>query len=104
MGTFGEYAVTIGLVMFAFSTALAWSYYGDRAIVYLIGTRWVLPYRICYVLGFFLATIADTSLVWLISAITIALMTLPNLIGIFLMRKEMKSMAKVYWQKRHETE
>ncbi len=39
--------------MFAFSTALAWSYYGDRAIVYLIGTRWVLPYRICYVLGFF---------------------------------------------------
>jgi AGCS family alanine or glycine:cation symporter len=52
-----------------------------------------------YVLGFFLATVADTSLVWLISAITVALMTLPNLLGIFLMRKEVKAMAREYWDK-----
>ena len=99
LGVFGEYVVTIGLVMFAFSTALAWSYYGDRAVTYLVGSRWVTPYRLLYVVGFFLATVADTSLVWLISAITVALMTLPNLIGIFLMRKEVKNMAAEYWQK-----
>lgn len=99
LGVFGEYAVTIGLVMFAFSTALAWSYYGDRAITYLFGTQWVLPYRLTYVVGFFVATIADTSLVWLLSAVTVALMTLPNLIGIFLMRKEVKQMTQDYWNK-----
>ena len=99
LGTFGEYAVTIGLVLFAFTTAVAWSYYGDRAVTYLFGTRWVLPYRISYVLGFFLATIVDTSLVWLVSAITVALMTLPNLFGIFMMRKEVKQMTQDYWGK-----
>ena len=96
-GVFGEYVVTIGLVMFAFSTAIAWSYYGDRSITYLFGTRWVLPYRIAYVLGFFGATVVDTSLVWLISAVTVAMMTLPNLIGIFLMRREIKQMTQSYW-------
>ena len=99
LGTYGEYLVTIGLVLFAFSTALAWSYYGDRAVVYLVGTRWVMPYRLLYIGGFFVATIADTSLIWLISAITVALMTLPNLIGILMMRKEVKQMTQTYWQK-----
>jgi AGCS family alanine or glycine:cation symporter len=100
-GIFGEYVVTVGLVLFAFSTALAWSYYGDRAVTYLWGTQWVTIYRVAYVGGFFLATVADTSLVWLISAITVALMTLPNLLGIFLMRKEVKEMTSAYWRKTH---
>ncbi|MEM7099819.1 MAG: sodium:alanine symporter family protein [Pseudomonadota bacterium] len=103
LGVFGEYAVTIGLVMFAFSTALAWSYYGDRAITYLFGTRWVMPYRLTYVAGFFIATIADTTLVWLLSAVTVAMMTLPNLIGIFLMRAEVKQMTNDYWNKLNES-
>ncbi len=97
LGVFGEYAVTVGLVLFAFSTAIAWSYYGDRAVTYLVGARWVLPYRVTYIAGFFIATIADTSLVWLISAVTVALMTLPNLIGMLLMRKEIKEMTTTYW-------
>ncbi len=99
LGVFGEYAVTIGLVLFAFSTAIAWSYYGDRAVTYLLGARWVLPYRVVYVLGFFTATITDTSLVWLISAITVALMTLPNLVGLLLMAKEVKAMTGDYWRR-----
>ncbi len=99
MGEFGQYAVTIGLVLFAFSTALAWSYYGDRGMTYLFGLKAVLPYRIVYVLGFFAATIVDTSLIWLISAVTLALMTLPNLLGLLLMRKEIKSMTNEYWRK-----
>lgn len=97
LGTFGEHIVSIGLAMFAFSTALAWSYYGDRAMTYLFGSRSVLPYRLLYIIGFFLATIVDTSLIWLISAVTIALMTLPNLVGIFLLRREVKQMTGEYW-------
>lgn len=99
MGDFGEYAVTVGLVLFAFTTAIAWSYYGDRAVTYLVGTRWVTPYRMLYVVGFFTATVADTSLVWLISAVTVALMTLPNLIGISMMAKEIKQMTNEYWRR-----
>lgn len=99
LGDFGQYAVTIGLVLFAFSTALAWSYYGDRSITYLFGVDWVMPYRIVYVIGFFLATVVDTSLVWLISAVTLALMAIPNLIGILLMRKEVRQLTDDYWSK-----
>ena len=95
-GEWGQYAVTIGLTLFAFSTAIAWSYYGDRAITYLVGTQWIMPYRALYVVGFFLATIVDTSLIWLISAITLALMTLPNLVGLVLLRREIRSELQSY--------
>ena len=96
-GDYGQYAVTVGLVLFAFSTAVAWSYYGDRAITYLFGTRWVMPYRALYVLAFFLATVLDTSLVWLVSAVTLTLMALPNLLGIVLLAREMKATVREYW-------
>lgn len=97
-GDFGKYIVAIGLVLFAFSTSVAWSYYGDRAMTYLFGVRSVLPYRVVYVLGFFIAAIADTSLVWLVSAITIAFMTIPNLFTILLLRREMKDIIADYWR------
>ncbi len=97
IGDAGQYAVTLGLVLFAFSTAIAWSYYGDRAITYLLGDWAAMPFRVVYVFGFFLASIADTSLIWIISAITLALMTLPNLLGMMLLRKEMKSEVENYW-------
>lgn len=98
-GGFGQYIVSIGLMLFAFSTAIAWSYYGDRAMTYLLGPKSVLPYRIVYVLGFFTAALADTTVVWNVSLITIVLMTVPNLVGILLMRKEMKSTVREYWEK-----
>ena len=97
-GDYGKYIVSIGLVLFAFSTAVAWSYYGDRAMTYLFGVKSVLPYRLLYVLGFFVAAIADTSLVWLVSAITIAFMTIPNLFAIVMLRKEMKEIVADYWR------
>ncbi|MDP6377517.1 MAG: sodium:alanine symporter family protein [Pseudomonadales bacterium] len=97
LGDWGQYVVTVGLALFAFSTAIAWSYYGDRAMTFLFGVQTVMPYRMVYVLGFFCATIIDTSLIWLISAVTLALMTLPNLIGLVLMRKEVRSLTRDYW-------
>lgn len=96
-GDYGQYIVAIGLVLFAFTTAVAWSYYGDRAMTYLFGTSSVLPYRVLYVVGFFVAAIVDTSLIWLVSAVTIALMTIPNLIAILLLRSEMRDTIEEYW-------
>ena len=98
-GDYGQYIVSIGLMLFAFSTAIAWSYYGDRAMTYLFGTKSVFPYRVVYVLGFFYAALADTTIVWNISLITIVLMTVPNLVGILLMHKEMKKTVADYWDR-----
>ncbi len=98
-GDYGQYIVSIGLMLFAFSTAIAWSYYGDRAMIYLFGPKSVLPYRIVYVLGFFYAALADTTIVWNVSLITIVLMTVPNLVGILLMHKEMRQTVNEYWEK-----
>lgn len=89
-GDYGQYIVAIGLLLFAFSTAISWSYYGGRSVTYLFGVKYVNYYRIIYVIGFFLAAIIDTTIVWTFAGIAIALMTLPNLLGIFLLRKDMK--------------
>jgi alanine or glycine:cation symporter, AGCS family len=98
-GDFGQYIVSIGLLLFAFSTAIAWSYYGDRAMTYLLGPKSVMPYRVIYVAGFFWAAFSDTTLVWALSAVSIVVMTLPNLFGIMMLRKEMKDTMNEYWNK-----
>ncbi|MCA1760062.1 MAG: amino acid carrier protein [Bacteroidales bacterium] len=97
-GDYGKYIVAIGLLMFAFSTAISWSYYGDRAITYLFGSSKVIYYHIIYVIGFFLASFTDTTIIWTLSGITIALMTIPNLFGILSLAKEMKNEVKLFWK------
>ncbi len=97
-GDNGKYIVTIGLLLFAFTTAVAWSYYGDRAATYLWGPAAVLPYRIVYVGLFFVGAIIDASIVWDLALVTVALMTIPNLIGILLLHKDMKNTVKDYWK------
>ena len=97
LGDYGNYIVSIGLLLFAFSTAIAWSYYGDRAMTYLFGAGSAIYFRIVYVIGFFIASFADTTIIWNVSLITIALMTVPNLIGLIWLRQEVKSTIKEYW-------
>lgn len=94
---YGSYIVTFSLLLFAFSTAIAWSYYGDRATTYLFGTKYVLIYRVIYVAAFFVASFTDTTIIWSLSYIAIVLMAVPNLVGILLLRKEMKQSVKDYW-------
>lgn len=96
-GEYGQYIVSIGLLLFAFSTAISWSYYGDRAMTFLFGSKSVVYYRIVYVIAFCLAAFTDTTIIWTLSGITIAVMTLPNLLGIFLLRKDMKDTVDEFW-------
>jgi alanine or glycine:cation symporter, AGCS family len=102
LGDYGKYIVAIGLLLFAFSTAISWSYYGDRAVTYLFGIKGIIWYRILYVAGFFLASFTDTTIVWTLSGITIALMTIPNLIGILVLHKEMKTEVRNFWKEWYE--
>lgn len=98
LGEYGRYIVAIGLLLFAFSTAISWSYYGGRAVTFLFGVGGVMYYRIVYVIGFFLAAFMDTTIIWTFSGITIALMTIPNLIGILLLHKDMKFEVGKFWK------
>lgn len=96
-GDWGQYIVSIGLLLFAFSTAISWSYYGDRAMTFLWGSGSVKYYRVVYVLAFFFAAFTDTTIIWTLSAITIAVMTLPNLFGLIYLRKDMKDTLNEFW-------
>jgi AGCS family alanine or glycine:cation symporter len=94
---FGPYIVTFSLLLFAFSTAISWSYYGDRAVTYLFGPKYVIYYRLVFVVAFFIASFTDTTIIWSLSYVAIVLMAVPNLIGILILRKEVKQSVKDYW-------
>ncbi len=96
-GDWGQYIISIGLLLFAFSTAISWSYYGGRSMTYLFGSKSVIYYRILYVVAFFFASFTDTTIIWNLSALTIAFMAIPNLLGILVLSKDMKQTVKNYW-------
>jgi AGCS family alanine or glycine:cation symporter len=95
-GEYGQYIVAFGLLLFAFSTVIAWSYYGDRATAHLFGEGWILYYRIVYVGAFFIASVVDTKIIWDIATVIGPIATIPNLIALILLRKEIKRIDEGY--------
>ncbi|MFS2241512.1 MULTISPECIES: alanine/glycine:cation symporter family protein [unclassified Microbacterium] len=84
-GEWGHYIVTIGLVLFAGSTILGWSYYGERSIERLIGRKAVMPFRILFSLVVFIGCTVQLGVVWAFSDVMNGLMALPNLIGLLIL-------------------
>ncbi len=78
----GPIVLTIGLVTFAWSTILGWSYYGERAWVYLVGTKCIKPFRFAWVVVVFIGSVMSLSLVWNIADTLNAMMAFPNLIAL----------------------
>ena len=83
-GTWGGIIVTTGLVLFAFSTLIGWSYYGETGIVYLLGTRAALPYRLLWLVFIYLGAIGSLHLIWDIADTLNGLMAIPSLISILI--------------------
>ena len=81
----GQYIVTFGLVIFAFTTLLGWSYYGERCAEYLFGTKVILPYRILWIAAIFGGSIVKLGLVWVFADVLNGLMALPNLVALLLL-------------------
>ena len=102
LGSWGYLIVTIGVVLFGISTAISWSYYGDRAVVYLFGTGWVLPYKIVFVIMNFLGAIFSLEIVWNFGDSALGLMSLPNLIALIFLARKVKSMTDEYFAKDHK--
>lgn len=93
---FGDKFVAISIMLFAFSTVLGWSYYGERAIEYLFGIKAILPYKIIFICAIYLGCTASLNLVWDIADTLNGFMALPNLIAITLLSGEVVKMTKDY--------
>lgn len=78
----GTPLLTFGLLTFAFSTILGWCYYGERAVEYLKGRKWVLGYRVAYIAAVFIGSVMNLSIVWNLADCMNALMAIPNLISL----------------------
>lgn len=85
-GTIGPMLVSIGLMFFAFTTILGWNYYGERCVVYLFGTKAVLPYKLIYVCLVASGAFLHLDMIWVIADIVNGLMAIPNLIGLIALR------------------
>ena len=81
----GNYIVTIGLVVFAFTTLLGWSYYGERCAEFIFGIRVILPYRILWVVAILTGSLIKLDLVWLLADVMNGFMAIPNLIALALL-------------------
>jgi AGCS family alanine or glycine:cation symporter len=85
LGVFGSFILIVGIVTFASSTILGWSYYGDRCVDYLLGRKAVIPYRIIYVIVAFLGATLALDIVWNIADTLNALMAIPNIVAVLLL-------------------
>lgn len=92
----GQYIVTIGLSIFAFTTILGWSFYGEKCAEYLFGERIITPFRICWVLVVPVGATADLDFMWLVADTLNALMAIPNLIALILLSPVVFKLSKEY--------
>lgn len=98
----GRYLVTICVILFGISTAISWSYYGDRSIQYLAGDRSIVYYRIVYVAMHFVGAVLSLTLVWSIGDIMLGMMTIPNLIALFMLSGVVTKLTKDYFSRTHD--
>jgi len=102
-GRWGFLVVTVGVVLFGISTAISWSYYGDRAVVYLWGPRGVLPYKILFCVMNFLGAVFSLEIVWNFGDTALGLMALPNLLALVLLNRQVRGLTQDYASRRRAT-
>ena len=96
----GQYIVTLGLCLFAFTTMIGWSFYGERCVVFLLGTRGILPFRVLWVVAIPVGTVVQLDLVWLIADTLNAFMAIPNLIALLMLGPLVFKLTRDYFENR----
>lgn len=100
LGIFGKLCFSVILPLFAFTTVLSWSFYGEKGIEYLFGKKAILPYKICYVLLVMLGATQGIDLIWNLSDMFNVLMAVPNLLAIILLSPKIKEIVDNYSKRR----
>jgi len=99
-GDWGHYIVLLTVLLFAISTAIAWSYYGDRCAFYLFGPKAVLPYKLIFVALHFVGAVAPLIIAWTIGDILLGLVIIPNLIALILLTGKAKDEKDSYFKRK----
>ena len=100
LGIFGKICFSVIIPLFAFTTVLSWSFYGEKGIEYLFGKKAILPYKICYVLLVVLGATQGIDLIWNLSDMFNVLMAVPNLIAILLLSPVINKIVDNYYKRR----
>ncbi len=94
---YGGYVVSFGIIFFAFTTILGWSYYGERSAEYLFGTKIIKPYRLLWIVAIFTGAVMKLELVWTFADVLNGLMALPNLVALLLLSPIVFSKTRQYF-------
>lgn len=101
-GTVGSQLLTIALALFAFTTILGWNYYGERACIYLFGTKGVLPYRLIFIVLIACGAFLKLEAIWILADIVNGLMAIPNLIALIALSGVVVAETQLYLKHRQE--
>ncbi|MFV8464038.1 alanine/glycine:cation symporter family protein [Vibrio campbellii] len=96
--TLGPMLVSVGLIFFAFTTILGWNYYGERCVVFLLGTKAVLPYKIIFIALVASGAFLKLDMIWIMADIVNGLMAIPNLIGLIMLRHVVIEETKLFFK------
>ena len=100
LGDWGHYIVVLSVLLFGISTAIAWSYYGDRCANYLFGARAVIPYKIIFVILHFVGAVLPLSVIWALGDAFLALVIWPNLIALGILAPQVVAMTRDYFERK----
>ena len=95
----GEYVVTLGLIVFAFTTLVGWSFYGEKSVYFLFGHKAIIPFRLLWIVVIPVGSVMDLKFIWLMADTLNALMAVPNLIALALLSPVVFMLTKAYFQK-----
>ena len=100
LGDWGGYIVILSVLLFAISTSISWSYYGDRCAYYLFGERAIFPYKVVFVLMNFTGAVTALTTIWTIGDIALGIVIVPNLIGVLLLTDKIKDVTDDYLERK----
>ena len=100
LGDWGHYVVLLSVLLFAISTAISWSYYGDRCANYLFGAKAVIPYKIAFVVAHFIGAVLPLAVIWDMGDVLLGIVIWPNLIALALLAPQVVEMTRDYFQRK----
>ncbi len=99
-GDWGKMIVVVAVLLFAVSTAISWSYYGDRCANYLFGPRAILPYKILFVIAHFLGALVSLQVAWTLGDVFLGLVILPNLLALIMLSPKIVEQTRSYFERK----
>ncbi len=100
LGDWGHYVVILSVILFGISTAISWSYYGDRCANYLFGKKAILPYKVIYIVMHFLGSIISLAFIWTLGDVALGIVTFPNLLAVLMLSGVVAKLTHSYFERK----